>query len=112
MGTSLFPNQTVLEKALEISETNLVTVSIRRIDLKSEVNILSFLKKKYDFLPNTAGCFSSQEAILTAELGRESLETNFLKLELISDDETLLPDSIELLKTAKELIKKNFKIFA
>ncbi|MAY90396.1 MAG: thiazole synthase [Rickettsiales bacterium] len=112
MGTSLFPNHSVLEKALEISETNLVTVSIRRIDLKSEVNIFNLLKKRYDFLPNTAGCFSSQEAILTAELGRESLETNFLKLELISDDETLLPDSIELLKTAKELIKKKFKIFA
>ena len=63
MGTSLFPNHSVLEKALEISETSLVTVSIRRIDLKSEVNIFNFLKKKYDFLPNTAGCFSSQEAI-------------------------------------------------
>ncbi len=112
MGTSLYPNQAVLEKSLEASETEIITVSLRRYDIKSKTNILETLKKKYTFLPNTAGCYNSKEAILTAELSREALETDFLKLEIISDEETLLPDSVELIKTAKELIKKKFKILA
>jgi len=112
MGTSLYPNQAVLEKSLNISETEIITVSIKRFDTKSKTNILETLKNKYTFLPNTAGCYNSKEAILTAELARELLETNLLKLELISDEETLLPDSIELIKTAKELVSKKFKVFA
>lgn len=112
MGTSMYPNQFVLEKSLEASETEIITVSIRRFDIKSKTNILETLKKKYTFLPNTAGCYNSKEAILTAELSREALNTDFLKLELISDEETLLPDSVELINTAKELIKKNFKVLA
>lgn len=112
MGTALFPNEKVLEKALDESGCNIVTVAIRRIDLKSNYNIFKSLKYKYTFLPNTAGCFTSKEALLTAELGRETLETNFIKLELISDEKTLLPDTVELISTAKELIKKKFRVFA
>ena len=112
MGTSLFPNHSILLKSLEASSTQIVTVSIRRIDLKSEINIFELIKKNYTLMPNTAGCYSSNEAILTAELSRESLETNWIKLELIADERTLLPDSVELLRTAQELVKKKFKIFA
>ena len=112
MGTSLFPNQSVLTNSLEISGTKIVTVAIRRVDLKSEINIFNLLKDKYSFLPNTAGCYTSKEAILTAELSREALNTNWIKLEIIANEETLLPDSIELLNTVKILVKKKFKIFA
>ncbi len=112
MGTALYPNQLILKKSLEASKTEIVTVSIRRFDIKSNIDILNILKDRFYILPNTAGCFSSKEAILTAELGRESLETNWIKLEIIGDDITLLPDSIELLKSANVLIKKGFKVFA
>ena len=64
MGTSLYPNQKVLKKCLEVSETELVTVSIRRVDLNSKVNIFNQLKKKLTFLPNTAGCYTKKEVLL------------------------------------------------
>ena len=112
MGTSLFPNQKILEKSLMESGTEIITVAIRRVDLNSKFNIFELLKNKYTFLPNTAGCYSSKEALLTAELARESLETNLLKLELIADEKTLLPDSVELIHTARLLIKNNFKVLA
>ena len=112
MGTSLYPNQSVLIESLEKSETEIITVSVRRIDLKSQTNILQLLDKKYTILPNTAGCFSSKEAILTAELCRESLNTNWIKLEIIADYETLLPDSSETIKTSEYLVKKGFLVFA
>ncbi len=110
MGTSLYPNQKVLAEALEISKTELVTVSIRRFDLNSKVNIFKKLRNKYTFLPNTAGCYTSKEVLLTAELGREIMHTNLIKLELIADEETLLPNSVDLVTVAKLLIKKKFKV--
>ncbi len=112
MGTSLFSNQSILADSLEKSETEIVTLSVRRVDLKSKTNILETLKNKYRILPNTAGCFSSKEAILTAELCRESLETNWIKLEIIADYQTLLPDSYELVSTTDYLVKAGFKVFA
>ena len=112
MGTSLYPNQKVLKECLEISETELVTVSIRRVDLTSKVNIFDDLKKKLTLLPNTAGCYTKKEVLLTAELGRELIETNLIKLELIAEEESLLPNSVELINVAKELIKKKFKVLA
>ena len=96
MGTSLYPNLDVMNKSLEISETQIITVAIRRLNLSSKGFFLDQLNKEYYFLPNTAGCFTQKEAILTAELARETLQTNWIKLELISDKEMLLPDPIEL----------------
>jgi len=112
MGTSLFPNQKILNQSLEISETEIVTVAMRKINLRRDNDIVTELNNQYRFLPNTAGCFTKKEAILTAELARECMQTDWLKLELISDEETLLPDPVELFDTSKELIKKKFKVFA
>jgi thiazole synthase len=67
-------------------------------------------RDKYSILPNTAGCYTSKEAVLTAKLAREALETNWVKLEVIGDDETLFPDVVELLKAAEELIKDDFVV--
>ncbi len=112
MGTALFPNIDVLNKSLQSSGTEIITMAIRRLNLTNRGNFLDQINKDYTFLPNTAGCFTKKEAILTAELARETLETDWIKLELISDEEMLLPDPIELFDACKELIKKNFKIFA
>ncbi len=112
MGTALFPNIDILNKSLRSSGAEIITLAIRRINLTSDDNFLNQIEKGYKLLPNTAGCFTKKEAILTAELARETLETNWIKLELISDQEMLLPDPIELFDACKDLIKKKFKIFA
>ena len=112
MGTSLFPNLEVLNKALESSGAEIITLAIRRLNLSKKTSFLSQIKRNYTYLPNTAGCFTKKEAILTAELARQTLETNWIKLELISDEEMLLPDPIELYDACKQLVKNNFKIFA
>ncbi len=112
MGTALFPNVNLLNKSLEISGAEIITLAIRRLNLTIRNNFLDQIHKKYTILPNTAGCFTKKEAVLTAELARETLETNWIKLELISDKEMLLPDPIELYETCKVLLKKKFKIFA
>ncbi len=112
MGTALFSNVKLLNNCLKKSGTNIVTVAIRRLDLANKENFFDNLEKNFTFLPNTAGSYTKKEAILTAELARECLETNWIKLELIADEETLLPDPIELYKASEELIKKKFKVFA
>ena len=111
LGTASFPNIDVLNKSIEKSECEIVTTSVRRLNLNQKDFFLDQIKKKYTFLPNTAGCFTKKEAVLTAELARESMNTDWIKLELIGDDEMLLPDPIELYSTCETLIKKKFKIF-
>ena len=112
MGTALFPNVDILNKSLKSSGAEIITMAIRRLNLTKNENFLGQVDSGYKFLPNTAGCFTKKEAILTAELARETLETDWLKLELISDKEMLLPDPIELYNACKDLIKSKFKIFA
>ena len=109
MGTSKYPNQQVLLESLKASNTEVVTVAIRRISLKKhDENILDILKKDFFIIPNTAGCYTVKEAVLTAKLAREALQTNFVKLEVIANDENLLPDTENLIPAAKELVKDNF----
>ena len=111
MGTSMYPNHQVMLESLNAGRTEVVTVAIRRISLKKyNENIIDILKKKYFILPNTAGCYTIKEAVLTAELAREALKTNFVKLEVIGNDEDLLPDVENLILAAKELVKKNFNV--
>ena len=99
MGTAQFPNLSILNKSLLSSETEIITIAIRRINLTDQANYLDSIDKKFTLLPNTAGCFTKKEAILTAELAREILHTHWIKLELISDEEMLLPDPVELYET-------------
>ena len=111
MGTSRYPNYQIMLESLNAARTEVVTVAIRRISLKKyNENIIDILKKKYFILPNTAGCYTIKEAVLTAELAREALKTNFVKLEVIGNDEDLLPDVENLILAAKELVKKNFNV--
>ncbi len=113
IGTSRYPNPQVMIESLEASGAEMITVSIRRFNLNGngQESILSLIdREKYFILPNTAGCFTAKEAVLTAQLARESLHTNWVKLEVIGDDETLFPDVAELLKAAEQLIKDNFVV--
>jgi len=112
VGTAQYPNPDIMLKSLEASGTELVTVAIRRVNLEddSEESLLNLVKDKYDVLPNTAGCYTAKEAILTAQLAREALGTSMIKLEVIGDDETLFPDIPELLKATEKLLDDGFTV--
>jgi thiazole synthase len=99
-----------MKEALIASESELVTMALRRIDLKAQKdNILHYLiEAKFNLLPNTSGVRNAKEAVFAAELAREALETNWLKLEIHPDPRYLLPDGEETLKAAEELVKKGF----
>ena len=110
-GSARFPNQQVMLDALEASGAEMVTASIRRISLEGySGSLIDLLGDKYRILPNTAGCVTARDAILTAELAREALNTNWVKLELIGDRELLYPDVEQLVHAADELVRKGFVV--
>jgi thiazole synthase len=95
--------------AIAASGTEMVTASIRRISLAGEdESLIDLLVGKVHFLPNTAGCQTAKDAVLTAELAREALETNWIKLEVIGDRELLYPDVLELARATETLVAKGF----
>jgi thiazole synthase len=111
VGTAGYPNQQVLLDCLEASAAEMVTVSIRRISLEGYAeSLVDLLGGRYRLLPNTAGCATVRDAVLTAELAREALDTQWLKLELIGDRETLYPDVEQLVRAAEELVRKGFTV--
>lgn len=111
MGTGGASSLEVLERALLASGTELTTVAMRRLDAGVRGSVLSVLEKhSIRVLPNTAGCFTAGEAVLTARLAREALGTDWVKLEVIADERTLLPDPIELLDAAEILVDEGFTV--
>ena len=111
LGTARYPNQQVMLDCLSASGAEMVTLSIRRISLEGySGSLVEALGGRYRLLPNTAGCVTARDAVLTAELAREALETNWLKLELIGDRELLYPDVEQLVRAADELVKKGFTV--
>ena len=111
MGTGGYPNQQVLLDSLAAAAPALVTVSIRRISLDAYAgSLVDLLDGRYTLLPNTAGCSTVKDAVLTAQLAREALETNLVKLELIGDRETLYPDVEVLLQATEELVADGFTV--
>ena len=111
MGTGGVPSLDVLEAALEASGTEITTVAMRRVDPAAHGSILDVLARRgVRVLPNTAGCYTAADAVLTARLGREALGTNWVKLEVIADEHTLLPDPIELLDAAETLVSEGFLV--
>ena len=111
IGTAGYPNQQVMLDAVAASGAELVTVSIRRISLEGYAeSLLDLLAPHYRLLPNTAGCATLRDAVLTAQLAREALETNWVKLELIGDRETLYPDVEQLVPAAEQLVKEGFVV--
>lgn len=113
VGTGKYPSVEVMQQAHEASGTQFVTVAIRRINLdeRSGKTLLDYIdRSKYTILPNTAGCYSAKEAVLTAQLARELLETDLIKLEVIGDPQTLYPDTRETLEAAAQLVKDGFTV--
>ena len=121
LGTSRYPSLQSLLDSVEASGAEMVTVSVRRVglDANDRAGFLGSLRalgasriRPLHLLPNTAGCYTAREAILTAQLAREALETDLVKLEVIGDEETLYPDAVELLRAAAELVGDGFEVFA
>lgn len=111
MGTGGAPSLSVLEEALLASGTELTTVTMRRVDAAGGTGVLELLKRlDIALLPNTAGCRTADEAVLTARLAREALETDWVKLEVVADERSLLPDSFELLYAAEQLVDDGFTV--
>ncbi|MFT6534288.1 MAG: thiazole synthase [Alpinimonas sp.] len=113
MGTGGAPSLDGLGAALRASGTELTTVAMRRHNASAAGSLFDLLVTEgIRVLPNTAGCFTAREAILTAELAREALETDWIKLEVIADEDTLLPDAVELVDATERLVARGFKVFA
>ncbi|MCU1575241.1 MAG: thiazole synthase [Micrococcaceae bacterium] len=115
LGTGGAPSLAGLGAALAASGTELTTVALRRYSAveKDGESLFGLLQRQgIRVLPNTAGCYTARDAVLTAELGREALETNWVKLEVIADDQTLLPDAVELLEATEQLVSRGFTVFA
>ncbi|HEV2812093.1 MAG TPA: thiazole synthase [Solirubrobacteraceae bacterium] len=111
LGTGGFPNLDVLAAAIDATQTEMVTVALRRIDAAGRDGLVGVLDSaKVQVLPNTAGCFTARDAVLTAKLAREAFETDWVKLEVIGDERTLLPDATELLVAAEELVDAGFTV--
>jgi thiazole synthase len=112
-GTGGASNLAVLEKALVASGTELTTVAMRRADASGGTGVLDLLNRLgIEALPNTAGCRTAAEAVLTAQLAREALGTRWIKLEVVADEDTLLPDAVELLDAAEQLVADGFVVLA
>ena len=115
LGTSRYPNPQVMLDAMDAAGTELVTVAIRRVNVQNpapESHLDLIRQGGYTVLPNTAGCYTAKEAVLVAQLAREALDTDLVKLEVIGDDETLMPDVEQLLQAAKTLVDDGFAVMA
>ena len=128
LGTSRYPDLQTLLDSVEASGAEVVTVSVRRVDLgaggdgQTLLGALRALRAQsgapLHLLPNTAGCYTAREAVFTAQLAREALETDWVKLEVIGDEDarpgrrTLYPDAVQLLRAASELVADGFEVFA
>jgi thiazole synthase len=111
LGTAGYPNRKVMLDAMAASGTAMVTASIRRISLAGEdESLVDIIPKHIHFLPNTAGCHTANDAVLTAELAREALATSWIKLEVIGDRELLYPDVEELVRATAMLVAKGFTV--
>ena len=111
IGTGGFRNLDVMAEAIEASGSEMATVALRRVDPLARGSIVEVLERTGVFLlPNTAGCFTARDAVTTARLARDAFETEWVKLEVIGDDRTLLPDPGELLAAAEELVADGFVV--
>lgn len=113
VGTGKYPSHAVMVKAHEASGAEMVTVAVRRVNLqdRSKESLLDYIdRSKYFILPNTAGCYTAEEAIRTARLAREAGLSHWIKLEVIGDERTLFPDNEALLHATRELVREGFVV--
>lgn len=113
VGTGKYASFPLMQQCLEASGTDCVTVAVRRVKLDGtrEENLLSYIDEaRYKILPNTAGCFTAEDAVRTAHLSREALGTDLVKVEVLSEPKTLLPDPVGTLKACEQLVKEGFTV--
>jgi thiazole synthase len=111
LGTGGFPSLELLAAAIEASASELVTVALRRVDPAARGSLIDVLADAgVQLLPNTAGCHTARDAVLTAQLAREAFATDWIKLEVVGDEDTLLPDAPELLRAAELLVDEGFVV--
>lgn len=112
LGSAMYPSTQVMLDCLAAAGTEMVTVALRRVSPDAAGESLYELLRAagVHILPNTAGCYTAEDAVLTAQLGREAIGTNLVKLEVIADDQTLLPDGTGLLRAAEELVRDGFVV--
>ncbi|HUU09897.1 MAG TPA: thiazole synthase [Phycisphaerae bacterium] len=113
VGTGKYDTFPLMAEALEAAGCQVVTVAVRRVNLsdKSKESLLDHIDlKRYTLLPNTAGCFTADDAVRTARLGREALGVDWVKLEVLSDPETLLPEPLQTLRALETLIREGFTV--
>ncbi len=113
VGTGKYPSHEVMQAAHLASGTEMVTVAVRRVDLSAtgQASLLSWIdRSKIFLLPNTAGCYTADEAVRTARLAREAGLSNWIKLEVIGDERTLFPDNEALLIATRELVREGFVV--
>jgi thiazole synthase len=113
LGTGKYENFELMKRALHVSGTDMVTVAVRRVNLedRSRESLLDHIDtRRYCLLPNTAGCYSAADAVRTAMLAREVLDTNWVKLEVIGDEKTLFPDNEGLLEATRVLVREGFVV--
>ena len=113
VGTGKYGSFPLMREALEASGSEIVTVAVRRVNLtdRSSESLLDFLPPSMTLLPNTAGCYSASDAIRTARLAREILGSDWVKLEVLGDEQTLFPDNEELLAATRTLVAEGFTVF-
>jgi thiazole synthase len=111
LGTGGFPRLETLAEAIRATRAELVTIALRRIDPSARGSLADVLEEcGVELLPNTAGCYTARDAVVTARLAREAFATDWVKLEVIGDERTLLPDAPELLRAAEELVADGFVV--
>ena len=111
VGTGKYSSMEIMVDALEASGTDVVTVAVRRVKINETTSLFDYIDtKKYKILPNTAGCYSADEAIRTAHLARETGISDMIKLEVLGNEKTLLPDPVETLKATQILVKEGFTV--
>src|SRR3954454_18557400 len=113
VGTGKYPSNAVMVRAQEASSAEMITVAVRRVNISgsSKESLLDFIDtSKYFILPNTAGCYTVDEAVRTARLGREAGLSNWVKLEVIGDERTLFPDNEGLLEATRILVREGFVV--
>ncbi len=111
VGTALYPSPQIMLDSIKASGAEIVTVSVRRQGLGGENFWKQLQQLDCNWLPNTAGCHSAKEAVMTAEMAREIFQTNWVKLEVIGDEYNLQPDPFQLVEATKELVKRGFEVF-
>src|SRR5512136_2325579 len=113
VGTGKYASMEQMVRAIEASGAEVITVAVRRVNIsdRSQESLLDHIDvKKYTLLPNTAGCYNSEDAVRTCRLAREAGLSDFVKLEVLGDEKTLFPDNEELLKAARILVAEGFTV--